>query len=245
MSRIQAIGLPITRSARVAMIGVIIPAHDEEAYIDAALERMARAVRHPALHGEAVEVLVVLDSCRDATAKRVAARGVRSIRVDARNVGAARSAGADRLLAEGARWLAFTDADSEVSKRWLVEQLALQCDVVCGSIGVDDWTPHGIHANLLHLHFLETYNDSEGHRHIHGANLGVSAAAYRLAGGFQSHVTGEDVAFVAALQAVGASIAWSAKPRVVTSARRVARAPSGFAAALTDAVAARLAAQAA
>ena len=227
------------------MIGVVIPAHNEEDCIDAALAGVAEAAAHPELGGERVEVLVALDSCCDLTASRVALRGVRSLEVDLCNVGAARSAAAERLLAEGARWLAFTDADTRVSERWLVEQLALQCDVVCGCVGVDDWTPHGIHADLLHLHFLETYNDNDGHCHIHGANLGVSAAAYRRAGGFQSHATGEDVAFVRALEACGASIAWSARPRVITSARRVARAPHGFATALIHAVDARLAAKAA
>ena len=60
------------------------------------------------------------------------------IAVEARNVGLARAAGADALLAEGARWLAFTAADTVVSPRWLVEQLNLQVDAVCGSIGVGD-----------------------------------------------------------------------------------------------------------
>jgi hypothetical protein len=40
---------------------------------------------------------------------------------------------------------------------------------------------------------------------------------------------GEDVALVNALLASGASVAWSALPRVTTSARKMARAHGGFA----------------
>jgi hypothetical protein len=76
------------------------------------------------------------------------------------------------------------------------------------------------------------YTDVDGHRHIHGANFGVSAAAYCAAGGFMPLTSSEDVALVAALRRDGASIAWSAAPRVVTSARRDFRAPRGFGQAL-------------
>ena len=60
--------------------------------------------------------------------------------VQARNVGLARQAGAQALLAAGARWLAFTDADSEVADDWLVAQLRHQqagADAVCGCVTVD------------------------------------------------------------------------------------------------------------
>ena len=63
---------------------------------------------------------------------------------------------------------------------------------------------------------------------MHGANLGLSAAAYRAVGGFPALSTGEDVALVEALAGSGARIAWLARPVVATSARRSARAPHGF-----------------
>jgi len=148
--------------------------------------------------------------------------------IDKRKVGAARASGADRLVRLGVRWLAFTDADTEVSPEWLVQQLALGVDVVCGSVAVDDWSPHAGHAGLLRTHFSENYNDRDGHRHIHGANLGVSAAAYLEAGGFESVPCHEDVYLVAALERIGARFAWSAAPRVITSARTNARARGGF-----------------
>jgi len=223
------------------MLGIVIPAHNESLLIADALAAVMAAARHPGLDGEAVEVAVVLDSCTDTTGVLAARAGARTVSVNARNVGVARAVGAEAMLAVGARWLAFTDADTVVSPSWLVDQLAQEADAVCGSIGVDDWSAHGHQAAELLAHFKRTYHDVDGHRHIHGANLGVSAEAYRRAGGFRHLACSEDVALVQALEATGARIAWSAKPRVVTSARRDARAKGGFADALLGALANSLA----
>ncbi|MDM0109529.1 glycosyltransferase [Variovorax sp. J22R24] len=218
------------------MLGIVIPAHNEQDTIAECVGAARRAAIHPDLAGEAVEIVVVIDGCSDATGVLAARAGAITISVRARNVGVARAVGAEALLARGARWLAFTDADTMVSPKWLADQLSLDVDAVCGTVGVEDWSPHGIHADLLHGHFLRTYQDSDGHQHIHGANLGVSAAAYRRAGGFRHLGCSEDVDFVRALEASGAKIAWSAKPRVVTSSRRQARAQGGFADALLHAI---------
>lgn len=223
------------------MLGIVIPAHNEERVIRDSVRAATEAARHPDLQGEPVDVLVVLDSCTDATGMLAAQAGARTVSIQMRNVGVARAVGAEALLAQGVRWLAFTDADTLVSGSWLVDQLAQDADAVCGSVGVEDWSPHGVHADLLRAHFLQTYNDRDGHRHVHGANLGVSSQAYRRAGGFKHLACSEDVDFVVALEATGARVAWSAAPRVVTSARREARAAGGFADALLSAVAASLA----
>ena len=224
------------------MLGIVIPAHNEARLIGSTLGAVMAAARHPDLHGEPVEVVVVLDACSDATGVIAARAGARTVSLRVRNVGVARAVGAEAMLAASARWLAFTDADTVVSPSWLVDQLAQESDAVCGSIGVDDWSSHGVHAGAIEAHFQRTYADVDGHSHIHGANLGVSAAAYRRAGGFRHLACSEDVALVRALEATGARIAWSAKPRVVTSSRRDGRARGGFADALRAAVAAGVAA---
>lgn len=218
------------------MIGIVVPAHNEEACIQSCLHALRDAARHPGLDGEVVEIVVVLDQCSDATGVHAQACGAGTVSIRARNVGMARAVGAQALLERGARWLAFTDADTMVSPSWLVDQLSLRCDAVCGTVRVADWTPHGENAPLLAEHFRRTYTDDEGHPHVHGANLGVSAAAYRRAGGFRHLACSEDVALVDALIASGAHVARSAKPRVVTSARKEARAAGGFADALIHAV---------
>jgi glycosyltransferase involved in cell wall biosynthesis len=207
------------------MIGVIVPAHNEEALLAPCLAALVAASRHEDLAGEAVRIVVVLDACSDFSGAIARAYGVETLTLRARNVGIARAAGADLLLADGARWLAFTDADSRVSPGWLVAQLALDADAVCGSIAVDDWSAH---PHSVREYFRKTYVDADGHRHIHGANLGVSADAYRRAGGFPPLKCSEDVALVDRLIALGAHIAWSAAPRVITSARAVTRARGGF-----------------
>jgi glycosyltransferase involved in cell wall biosynthesis len=149
--------------------------------------------------------------------------------IQANSVGVARQIGAEFSLASGARWLAFTDADTVVAPDWLSAQLALKADAVCGTVSVEQWAHYG---SRMERHFELTYSNEDGHSHIHGANLGVSAQAYRVAGGFLNLTSGEDVALVQALKDTGAKIAWSRAPRVVTSARPDYRAPGGFGATL-------------
>ncbi|BFG80623.1 glycosyltransferase [Paraburkholderia terrae] len=207
------------------MLGIVIPAHNEERFLPACLRAIRRAARHPGLNGEEVAVMVVLDACTDRSTLVAARSGVSAISIGARNVGVARAAGASAMLGKGARWLAFTDADSRVAPDWLVAQLALKAEAVCGVISVDDWREHDAATREA---FYRSYVDADGHRHVHGANLGVSARAYRRAGGFRPIACSEDVALVDMLIATGTAIAWSAAPRVVTSARIVSRARGGF-----------------
>lgn len=211
------------------MIGVAVPAHNEQALLGRCLDALERAARHPGLQGEPVRLVVVLDACTDASAVVAAGHGVLPLVVQHRNVGRTRAAGAQALLDAGAQWLAFTDADSEVADDWLVAQLALHeagADAVCGCVSVADWSAH---SPQVRGRYEAHYCPVEGHRHIHGANLGVQAQAYRRAGGFRPLACGEDVALVHDLEASGARIAWSITPRVHTSARRQARARGGFA----------------
>ncbi len=207
------------------MLGVVVPAHDEEASIGACLHSLQIASRDPKLSGETVLIVVAVDACADGTKQIVLAHGASIVELESRNVGMARALGARHALEAGARWLAFTDADSVVAPDWLSAQLGQGSDAVCGTIQVLDWGGYGERMQQQHE---ATYVDADGHRHIHGANLGVAAAAYRGVGGFRALRSSEDVALVQALSESGASIAWSAAPRVVTSARGHYRAPGGF-----------------
>ncbi|MBX8537555.1 glycosyltransferase [Pseudomonas cichorii] len=208
------------------MIGILIPVHNEEKLLGACLESLLQASRHPGLNGEQVKILVVLDSCTDHSADIALEYGVNTLDVTARNVGQARAAGAGYLLEQGARWLASTDGDSNVAADWLVEQLALDADAVCGTITLP-MQENGLSAAVQTL-FEQHYQHRDGHRHIHGANLGVSAAAYLRAGGFPLLACHEDVHLVRQLELSGARIAWSCRPRVTTSTRLDPRASGGF-----------------
>lgn len=208
------------------MIGVVVPVHDEEAHLDACLTALDRASHHRALRGEPVIILAVLDRCVDGSARIARRHGVVILEIDVRSVGAARAIGARYVLGQGARWLANTDADTLVAPDWLASQLALDADAVCGTVGVHDWPVGSI---ALRGAFESRYRDADGHPHIHGANLGICARAYVRAGGFAPVHADEDIALVHSLQETGASVAWSARPRVRTSARLIGRTPGGFA----------------
>ncbi|WP_192564863.1 glycosyltransferase [Pseudomonas gozinkensis] len=208
------------------MIGILIPAHNEEAWLHDCLHAALRAARHTSLAGEPVEVLVILDSCTDRSAQIVSQYPVQAMTIEARNVGQARALGAQRLLERGARWISCSDADSRVAEDWLVEQLGLGTDAVCGTVTVEHW--HESFDEAAQIRYHRDYQASEGHRHIHGANLGVSAQAYLRAGGFEPLACDEDVQLVRQLERSGASIAWSHRPQVVTSARLDSRARGGF-----------------
>jgi glycosyltransferase involved in cell wall biosynthesis len=211
------------------MLAVVIPAHNEADLISACVHSIIRASRHPDLEDEEVRIFVVMDSCTDETGLIAASLGAQVLPVEMRNVGAARATGAQTALAQGARWLAFSDADTTVAGDWLAQQISCRTDAVCGVISIENWAGH---SAAVRQDFTRTYRDRDGHRHIHGANLGVSAAAYVAVGGFRPFASNEDVALVEALIAANATVAWSAATRVVTSARLDSRAPRGFGATL-------------
>ncbi|MNP36659.1 hypothetical protein D3C76_1300630 [compost metagenome] len=169
---------------------------------------------------------MVLDRCSDTSALVARRHGVHTLEVDAGNVGVARRAGAAWMIARGAQWLACTDADSRVPLHWLTSQLQWRAEVVCGTVHIERWQPW--QSIALRRLYRSLYQAREGHRHIHGANLGVCAKAYERVGGFQPLPAHEDVQLVLALQASGAQIVWTAEHSVATSSRRDSRAKQGF-----------------
>lgn len=220
-------------SRPIDLVGVIVPAHDEEDLLPSALQALARAaglVRHA---GVRVDVVVVADACGDATANATRAAGVRVIEVNERSVGPARAAGFKDVLRRHAHvsserlWLATTDADSLVPPEWLAEHLghaATGADLVLGTVDVVDWSGHPPHVESR---WRASYARDEGHRHVHGANVGARASAYCDVGGFLALEHDEDVALAAALQ--HRRVVRTGAIPVVTSARRRARARGGFA----------------
>ena len=75
---------------------------------------------------------------------------------------------------------------------------------------------------------------SDGHGHVHGANLGIRSDLYRRVGGFPAVAVHEDVAVVEAALALDAPVAWPTDIAVITSARPGSRAPRGFSSYLLD-----------
>lgn len=89
------------------MIGIVVPAHNEENHIGACLESLRRAARCPLLRGEDVLIVVALDACSDGTEAIARSQGAVTVSIDARNVGIARATGTIEALRRDARWLAF------------------------------------------------------------------------------------------------------------------------------------------
>ena len=218
----------------IETLGVVVPAHNEETLLPACLAALRRAAREVSVP---VRVVVAADSCTDRTTAVAHACGARVIGLGARRVGAARAAGmAEVLRLTGgagldlaAIWLATTDADSLVPPGWLRRQVAHAdhgWDVVLGTVTVADWSEHPPHVPAA---FAARYESGgRPHPHVHGANIGIRASAYRAAGGFAPLRSAEDHALVAAVAEAGCSVLRADDVTVETSARRHARAPGGF-----------------
>ena len=204
------------------MIGVLVPAHNEAQLIAACLTSINAAAQRV---DETVRVYVALDDCTDATADSCAGLGAIGVTVHHRNVGRARAAAARVAIADGARWLASTDADSRVPALWLSAQLACGGDAFRGVVKVEDWEDYPAWMTDV---FRGSAPPVDGHAHVHGANLGVATDWYLRAGGFAPLSAHEDVALMQALGHAGARIVARASPVVITSARRDARAALGF-----------------
>lgn len=231
MPRIRGDGPPPYTGIRIDRIGVVVPANNEEESLPRCIEALCIAAHRVALP---VSVIVVLDACTDDSAtviRNCPEREVEALVVDANNVGFARAAGMSELLRRNdttGMWLATTDSDSVVPHSWFTSQLRYAdsgARVVAGTVVVEDWENR---SRAVRQRALRAYR-AGGHRHVHGANLSFAATAYCAAGGFQPLTFDEDVSLVDALRANDEPIAWATDLPVVTSARREARAPKGFA----------------
>jgi hypothetical protein len=234
--------------AEAIRFGIVIPVHDEERLIPLALEALDRAMTAVADVNVDVGIAIVLDRCSDGSSEVVDEWRGRTISRDdtlmveiletgAGNVGRARKLGCRSLLqrwsdvAPASIWLATTDADSEVPQDWISSQLKARAEggqLWVGAVSVCDWserTPGTEEA------WRQQY-ESES-LPIHGANLGVAAETYLAAGGFEGLSTGEDRDLFERVVALGAVVRRDSVAPVVTSSRLKARAPHGFAHALS------------
>ena len=235
---------------RTKAVGVVVPVHNEEELLGPALGAIECAFSEVMHRGIEGRTAIVLDGCSDnsATIARHWARSLARLKVPHQSVvvlprrstgvGEARRLGAAALLRKWRRlsprniWLATTDADSRVPPAWLSAQVAAhECgaDVWTGRVTVEDWSPYAERTARL---WNEAY-DAE-RMPIHGASLGFNAQMYLEAGGFASLGTGEDRALHEAILAAGGCALEDMELRVITSGRRRARAPLGFAHALTS-----------
>jgi hypothetical protein len=227
-------------------VGVVSPAHNEQARIGGCLRRL-RAALALVPSGIRVEVSVVLDRCRDRSPQAVDAHlrswpGARALSVSHRpggaGVGFVRDLGVRDVLrrlrpapAENI-WLLSTDADTEVPVHWVVEQLRYAEAGVHGVAGLADLTDESHLSDDTRQRYRMILADGmrgAEHDHLYAANLGVRADAYLRCGGFPTRGHGEERHLWAAMAAHGCRLRRPSDLRVRTSARTHGRAQGGVA----------------
>jgi glycosyltransferase involved in cell wall biosynthesis len=218
-------------------VTVVVPAHNEEELVERCVASLRDAAGHPRLARTDVSIVVVADACCDLTAERAHAAGADVIEVVRNNVGGARAAGMRwaleraRGVDRGAVWLASTDADSVVPRHWLASQLAWRnrgAEAVAGTVAVVDWSEQSLVARRRFADHQRALGLGDGHGHVHGANLALTADAYEAVGGMPERELSEDHALWDALHRAGRRVVKAGGLEVITSARREGRASGGF-----------------
>lgn len=222
-------------------VAVLIPARNEEVLLARCLESVIRASDLlPAIIK--ATIVLVSDSSTDRTAEiayQIIGASGSILHTRAGTVGTARALAASYVIERATAplssvWLANTDADCIVSRKWLIDQIDLASsgiEAVAGIIAVDSFEEHGPEVPARFRASYTIHADGT-HPHIHGANFGVRADRYLDAGGWANLKTAEDHDLWGRLRRAGVRLVSSAQLQVVTSGRRVGRAPNGFASAL-------------
>ncbi|WP_234994110.1 glycosyltransferase [Plantibacter flavus] len=234
-----------------------MPAHDEEELIGACLDALliARSAVLRVRPELQVGIVVVLDDCRDDTARIVRARlagfgpeEAVTVVIDERSVGAARRAGVAAAVGSGAggsgavgsaaadvseRWIANTDADSRVPEDWFsvhADAFDDGVDVLLGTVrpAFTDFSEDDVERWSL------THPPGHLPGNVHGANLGVRADRLDELGGFRELAEHEDVDLVERARASGLQVVPTLDAPVETSGRRRGRTPGGYAAFLAE-----------
>jgi len=217
---------------------IAIPAQNEETLIARCLESVLQACRYLPVT-ISCDIIVFDDGSTDCT-RDIAENCLKAsgtvVSLDMNNVGLARRLAVAYGLKKYSGplnhcWIANTDADSMVPPDWLYRQLCLAERKVMAVAGIIDIDTFEEHDDGVPKRFRETYqiNFDGSHSHVHGANLGVRADAYLAAGAWSARMTAEDHDLWQRVQDNGVFTFSSSSLKVITSGRRVGRAPNGFA----------------
>jgi len=195
---------------------IIIPARNEEGYIDACIEAVERAAERVS---GGVEIIVGLNRCNDRTEEIALAHGAKIVREDAKNISKIRNETAKAATGD---ILVFLDADSNISEGLLAEiekRLTTGKIVGGGTLFKLDRTSLGI--------FITT-----GIFHIGARILNIMGGPYWLfredywaVGGFnEDFIVAEDTEFARRLKKLGRArgqkFSVIRNEHVITSARK-------------------------
>ena len=244
--------LPTSGARRVV---VAVPARNEAGHIESCLKALDSAAMR---YGGTVVVIIGANNCSDDTAAiarrfRASASTV-IVEEIVLSAGVAHAGGARRRVMDRAVALAgaggiimTTDADSCVDVEWIAAnagEIAAGADAVAGMITFDEttrstlpdlaartaeWQLAALHARLEHLVDPRPHDPWPRHIWAWGASLALTVEAYRAVGGLPPVPLAEDRALADAIERAGLRLRRSHAPLVFTSARRIGRAPGGFA----------------
>ncbi|WP_170133252.1 glycosyltransferase [Arthrobacter livingstonensis] len=222
-------------TTHIGEIAVVVPARNEAQLLPNALTSLEAAMAHFAWKVSIpTSLTVVLDRTSDNSAQIVAHHPKVLLRhTSAGRVGAARNVGITAAMSlakvpPAHLWIANTDADSMVPADWLWRHYGLAmagAHVVAGTV-------EPVHVDLSSAalaRWFACHDLSEGHPHIHGANLGFRAEVFTKLGGFSDQSLHEDRDFVAKARTQGYAVMATDSCRVTTSGRRHSRVDGGFA----------------
>lgn len=199
------------------MISFIVPAHNEELELPATLAAIHAAAMDLA---QPYQIIVVDDASTDATSEIAMRAGAKVVRIDCRQIAAARNAGGHAAQGD---YLFFVDADTRINRTHVTEGIAaLNAGYAGGSarVAMDGFIP--IWGRMLLRGFSSVY---------FGLNLGAGAFLFTTrhnfdaVGGFdEQYFAGEEVYFSLALKKLG-GFKVLRKP-IVTSGRKLRMYPA-------------------
>jgi glycosyltransferase involved in cell wall biosynthesis len=200
------------------MISFVIPAHNEEVELPATLAAIHAAAMDVA---QPYQIIVVDDASTDATSEFAMRAGAIVVRIERRQIAAARNAGGQAAQGEH---LFFVDADTRIKQTHITEAItALQAGYAGGSarVAMDGFIP--IWGRMLLRGFSSIY---------FGLNLGAGAFLFTTrhnferTGGFdEQYFVGEEVYFSLALKNLGRFKVL--REPIVTSGRKLRMYPAG------------------
>jgi hypothetical protein len=111
---------------------------------------------------------------------------------------------------------------------WLKDHLRLAAvgvQAIAGTVTVDNFEEHGpeVPERFRKSFWISPHG---WHGHVHGANFGVRADCHLAAGGWADLETAEDHDLWHRLARIGAAAVSTASITVITSGRRIGRAPT-------------------
>lgn len=203
------------------MISVIVPAHNEEAWLPATLDSIRAAADHVRTQvGVGVEMIVVDNGSTDGTAAAARDRGATVVHEPVRSIGRARNTGARRA---SDKVLVFVDADVLIPRDLLEVIHETMRDPQCLGGGVD--TEHHPRRLVVRLHLRAWRVLAAVLPLVQGATQFCRRSAFDKVGGYPEEVwMGEDTDFYGRLRKLarktGGRVRLIRTPRVRPSSRR-------------------------